>query len=46
MILEFLAGTHPASVRAGAWLDAHPGAAGLALLALLLAYGALCGALS
>ena len=46
MILEFLAGTHPASARAGVWLDAHPRAAGIALLALLLAYGALCGALS
>lgn len=24
MILEFLAGTHPASVRMSEWLDAHP----------------------
>lgn len=46
MWLEFLAGAHPASVRVGAWLDAHPRAAGLAALALVLCYGALCGALS
>lgn len=24
MLLEVIAGTHPAMVRAGAWLDAHP----------------------
>lgn len=27
MILEFLAGTHPAARRAGEWLDAHPAVA-------------------
>ena len=43
MILEFLAGTHPASVRMGAWLDGHPRSAGLVLLGLLAAYGVLCG---
>lgn len=37
MILEFLAGTHPAARRAGEWLDAHPGAA----LAVFLAAGLL-----
>lgn len=46
MLLELLAGTRPATDCVAAWLDAHPVAAGLALLALLLAYGALCGALS
>lgn len=46
MWLEILAGEHPAAARLGAWLDAHPGAAGLAALALVLCYGALCGALS
>lgn len=45
-MLEFLAGTYPASVCVGAWLDAHPRAAGLAALALVLCYGALCGSLS
>ena len=24
MLLEIVTGTHPAMVRAGAWLDAHP----------------------
>ena len=24
MLLEIIAGTHPAMVRAGEWLDAHP----------------------
>ena len=43
MLLEFLAGAHPASVRVGAWLDAHPRAAGLALLAMVAAYGVVCG---
>lgn len=33
MLLEVIAGTHPAMVRAGAWLDAHPRVA-LALFAL------------
>lgn len=27
MLLELLTGTHPASVRIGGWLDAHPWAA-------------------
>ena len=27
MILEFLAGEHPAARRAGEWLEEHPGAA-------------------
>lgn len=27
MLLEVIAGTHPAMVRAGAWLDAHPSVA-------------------
>ena len=27
MILEFLAGTHPAARRMGEWLDAHPAVA-------------------
>lgn len=33
MLLEIIAGTHPAMVRAGAWLDAHPCVA-LAIFAL------------
>lgn len=38
MILEFLAGTHPAARRAGEWLDAHPGVAlCIFLVAALLA---------
>jgi hypothetical protein len=41
--LEILAGEHPAAARLGAWLDAHPNAAGLALLAMVAAYGVLCG---
>lgn len=32
MLLEFLAGTHPASVRIGEWLDEHP----LAALSIML----------
>lgn len=43
MWLEILAGEHPAAVRLGAWLDARPGATGLALLAMVAAYGVLCG---
>lgn len=27
MILEFLAGTHPAARRMGEWLEGHPGVA-------------------
>lgn len=37
MILEFLAGEHPAARRAGEWLEEHPGAA----LAVFLAAGLL-----
>ena len=33
MLLEIVTGTHPAMVRAGAWLDAHPRVA-LAIVAL------------
>lgn len=33
MILDFIAGTHPAARRAGEWLDAHP----VVALALFLA---------
>lgn len=36
MILEFLAGTHPAAVSLGGWLDDHPWAA-LAVVALAMA---------
>lgn len=45
-LLDLALGVGPDSEAVGAWLDAHPRAAGIALLALLLAYGALCGALS
>jgi len=41
--LEILAGEHPAATRLGGWLDEHPGAAGLALLAMVVAYGVVCG---
>ncbi len=38
MILEFLAGTHPAARRAGEWLDAHPVVAlAVFLMGMLLA---------
>lgn len=43
MWLEILAGEHPAAARLGGWLDEHPGVAGLALLAMVAAYGAVCG---
>lgn len=36
MLLEVIAGTHPAMVRAGAWLDAHPRVALVVMLALML----------
>lgn len=36
MLLEILAGTHPAMVRAGEWLDAHPRAALVVMLALMV----------
>lgn len=44
MILEFLAGTHPASARMGAWLDAHPRVA-LAIVALCVIAGGLVEAM-
>ena len=37
MMLEFLAGTHPAARRMGEWLEEHPGAA----LAVFLTAGLL-----
>lgn len=38
MILEFLAGEHPAARRMGEWLDAHPGVAlAIFLVAALMA---------
>ena len=43
MLLSILSGTNPAAARLGAWLDAHPHAAGLALLAMVASYGVLCG---
>lgn len=36
MILEFLAGTHPAARRAGEWLEEHPGVALAVLVAGML----------
>lgn len=36
MIIEIISGTHPAMVRAGAWLDAHPRVALVVMLALML----------
>lgn len=36
MIIEIITGTHPAMVRAGAWLDAHPRVALVVMLALML----------
>lgn len=41
MLLEFMAGTHPASVRIGGWLDEHP----LAALAIVAAGVVACGLL-
>lgn len=36
MLLDIITGTHPAMVRAGAWLDAHPRVALVGFLALML----------
>ena len=36
MILDFIAGTHPAARRMGEWLDAHPAAALALFLAMAL----------
>ena len=36
MLLEIISGTHPAMVRAGEWLDAHPRVALAGFLALML----------
>ena len=36
MLLDIISGTHPAMVRAGAWLDAHPRVALAGFLALMV----------
>lgn len=41
MILEFMAGEHPAARSLGAWMDAHPGVAGLVLLSFVMLGGLL-----